>query len=297
MHDHSKQNLPTRSFLYWLMVPIVLAWLATNYILGAIYDEPDWSKNRGAAPTQVLRPVDVLSIPNTRPENGMVTFWFDDAWASQYIIAEPLLSKKGFKGALAVPTSMIGYDDYLNWPQVRTLQRKGWEITNHTVHHDCAMNAWDEKKVAKELQDANMTLLSQGLFADNFVSPCGITSEVISTAAKKQFLTFRGVEPGYNDLNDFNPYDLRVRTITNETSLSEAKEWITYAHDHNLWLIFVFHQIHGKNEQEEIPETENPEKYSVDEDRFTAVVDYVDKSGMLVVVPNQALLIKDAYGN
>lgn len=293
MHDPSEQSIPNRSFLYWLVVPIVLAWLATNYLLGALYNKPDLSREPLATATQAVKPASVFPAPDIRPEHGMVTFWFDDAWASQYLIAEPILSAKGFKGTLAVPTSMIGYDGYANWPQIRTLQRKGWEITNHTVHHDCTMDTWNEEKVAEELQEASTKLWSQGLLADNVVSPCDVRSDALKAVARKQFLTFRGAEQGFNDLKNFDPYNLRVFTITDETSLSEVKKSIHYTRDHNVWLILVFHQIHSEDALGIETALDNREKYSIDEGGLRSIVNYVAESGAVVVVPNQALFIKD----
>ena len=42
-----------------------------------------------------------------------------------------------------------------------------------------------------------------------------------------------------------------------------------------------------------LPAVEEAEKYSISVDGFRAIVDYVDQSGVMVIVPNEALYIKD----
>ncbi|MDA9778441.1 polysaccharide deacetylase family protein [Rubripirellula sp.] len=71
-------------------------------------------------------------------ENRVVILTFDDASASHYSIVRPLLLKYQF-GATFFITE--GWDfssnkkDYLTWEQIRTMDRDGFEIGNHTRDH------------------------------------------------------------------------------------------------------------------------------------------------------------------
>ena len=68
----------------------------------------------------------------------LVVFTFDDATASQYSIVAPLLKQYGFGGTFYIcefPPSSADSNLYMNWRQIRELDRMGFEIANHTKSH------------------------------------------------------------------------------------------------------------------------------------------------------------------
>ncbi len=68
----------------------------------------------------------------------LVVFTFDDATASQYSIVAPLLKQYGFGGTFYIcefPPSSADSNIYMNWRQIRELDRMGFEIANHTKSH------------------------------------------------------------------------------------------------------------------------------------------------------------------
>ncbi len=68
----------------------------------------------------------------------LVVFTFDDATASQYSIVAPLLKKYGFGGTFYIcefPPSSSDSNLYMNWRQIKELDRMGFEIANHTKSH------------------------------------------------------------------------------------------------------------------------------------------------------------------
>ena len=68
----------------------------------------------------------------------LVVFTFDDATASQYSIVAPLLKQYGFGGTFYIcefPPSSADSNLYMNWRQIKELDRMGFEIANHTQSH------------------------------------------------------------------------------------------------------------------------------------------------------------------
>jgi hypothetical protein len=281
-------NLTSKSysFLAWLIVPVLLTWLGSSYIIGALVLKPSWSGGQTDPASLSAAPFERTYPQIQQGKSGMVTIWFDDAWISQYMVAEPILKAAGMTAAIAVPTGTVGYPSFTNWAELRALQSEGWEIDNHSVSHDCSMETWTTDKMQKEFTESTNELWKQKLTSDIFVSPCGVNSPDLIAAAQKNFVAFRGTEPGYNDLNNLDPFDLKVRNITNTTSIEEIEGWINDARKSNLWVILVFHQVGADGE------TGNGEKYSINTEEFQSMVDFLKTSPVKVVLPSQALSLR-----
>lgn len=287
MHDNTNSHLGTKHlFLTWLIVPLLLAWLFTNYILGTITNRPLWSKENGIQENEVVSYA--AQYPKIqKASKGLLTLWFDDAWLSQYMVAKPIMDEFEFKGAIAVPTGLVGGESYTNWPQLRALQYDEWEIVNHSTHHDCNMATWPRERIAEELDMASQTLWKNRLSSEHFVSPCGVQSDALVVEVKKRFLSFRGIEPGYNDLENLNTFFLKVQNITNHTKTEEIRKWIEYAKAQDVWLILVFHQI---GETLEV-ESDKGESYAVTTQQFKEIMRSIADSGIQVALPSQILTL------
>ncbi|MGQ7946161.1 sialate O-acetylesterase [Flavobacterium sp. WC2509] len=76
--------------------------------------------------------------PSKEPRPTVV-LTFDDAEISQYNNVVPLLSELGFKATFFVcefPIKNPGEEkEFMNWKQISELNKKGFEIGNHTGHH------------------------------------------------------------------------------------------------------------------------------------------------------------------
>lgn len=80
----------------------------------------------------------------------MVVLTFDDATASQYSVVAPLLKKYGFGATFFVcefPPNFADTTKYMNWRQIRELDRMGFEIANHTRNHPAIAKLIDDKIV------------------------------------------------------------------------------------------------------------------------------------------------------
>jgi peptidoglycan/xylan/chitin deacetylase (PgdA/CDA1 family) len=78
----------------------------------------------------------------------MVVLTFDDATASQYSVVAPLLKEYGFGATFFIcefPPNFADTSKYMNWRQIRELDRMGFEIANHTRNHPAIAKLTDDK--------------------------------------------------------------------------------------------------------------------------------------------------------
>jgi hypothetical protein len=274
------------SFLFWLVFPILLVWLSVGYISGFIADKPLWfnadkivQKENSVIP--YYQEYGDLALDLNQP---FVSLWFDDAWNSQYLEAYKVLKQEGLPGVIAVPTNAIETESYMNWAQLRNMQKNGWEVTNHSLVHDCTMQTWTREKIAYELKNSKLILWRNSLSSDIFVTPCGVDSKVMREESSKLFMGYRTVDPGFNDPANFNPYGFKVKNVDDKVTVSQMKSWIDEAKSKNLWVILVFHKI-GEGSGISVEDEFNTPKKD-----FEEIVRYIKDSNIKVVVPGQIMI-------
>lgn len=270
----------------WVILPILAVWLTTNYLIGALR-QPSWSKTvESVASDQILLAMvknNESLTPITKFEwqkTGLVTLWFDDAWISQFTIGYPLLEEKKMNAALAVTTQLIGFEAYMQWNQVKLLQYKGWEITAHSRTHVCDVSKMDSQMIKSEIVGSQQDLIALGLRSANYVTPCGVDTPEMLDLIKKQYISLRGSEQGFNPIPVIEPFALKVQPITPSTSAEQVLGWLEEAKQNSSWVILMFHQIDLSNAE-----------YSVTPARYREIIEVVEKSQLPVVLPTQILEI------
>jgi peptidoglycan/xylan/chitin deacetylase (PgdA/CDA1 family) len=82
---------------------------------------------------------DVINLQNwfglDRQVSPSVAITFDDGRVSDYETALPLLLENGLTATFFVNTSKIGSLGYLNWSQVRNMQKHGMSFQSHSHDH------------------------------------------------------------------------------------------------------------------------------------------------------------------
>ena len=85
--------------------------------------------------------------------NGLIVLTFDDGNKSDYTYVAPLLKRYGF-GATFFITEGLGFlnnkDHYVTWEEIRELHEEGFEIGNHTRHHN-NINTLSQEEFLAEL--------------------------------------------------------------------------------------------------------------------------------------------------
>lgn len=92
------------------------------------------------------------NIKKRIPERLLI-LTFDDATASQFSVVAPLLKEFGFGATFFIcefPPNFSDTNKYMNWRQIRELDRMGFEIANHTQNHP-AIAKLSEDKIVDQL--------------------------------------------------------------------------------------------------------------------------------------------------
>jgi hypothetical protein len=272
------------SFLFWLVIPFLILWLSISYVIGFIKDKPNWNNTIDSKEKIVVKPqIHEYKNISGNLDQAFISFWFDDAWLSQYMQAYPVLKSYNFPAAIAVPTNTIETTNYMNWAQLKILAENDWEITDHGLSHDCTMANWDKEKIDYEYKMSKLILWKNKLTADIFVTPCGVNSQTMHEEAYKYFIGYRTVDPGFNNLSNFDVYNLKVKNIDNLVKIDDIKGWIQSSIKDRSWLILVFHKVG------EATSDLSDEKFNISLNDFKNIVEYIKSSNTQVVVPSQII--------
>lgn len=130
---------------------------------------------------------DYLNNGTALPSKPIV-LTFDDTDVDQYTIAEPTLTKYGFKGIYFVMTVSIGRPHYMNKEQIKSLSDKGNDIESHTWdHHN--VKKYQGKDWEIQIDKPTKTLESiTGKNIQHFAYPFGLWNpEAIPELKKRGF--------------------------------------------------------------------------------------------------------------
>lgn len=182
---------------------------------------------------------------------AIITFTFDDGYASVYTKALPILEKYGYVGTVFVITSRIGTSGYMDSWQLLDLQRRGWEIGSHS-HTHCFLTELSEDQLTYELLTSKSILESLGLKIFGFASPGGRYNERTIEEIARYYSYHRTSWPaGLNPIpltETEDKYRLLSVSIEASTTLEEAKAWVLRAKEEKKWLIFLFHRLDESGE-------------------------------------------------
>lgn len=134
---------------------------------------------------------------------------FDDGYLDNYTNAYPVMKKYGFTATIFLVTSKVGKEEnFMNWDQVRTMQKDGFVFGSHTVSH-AALTKISHELVMTELIDSRKEMEQQlGVKVRYFAYPTGVynlqSEEMVKQAGYKAAFTIRYGQAGAES----NPYAL-----------------------------------------------------------------------------------------
>jgi peptidoglycan/xylan/chitin deacetylase (PgdA/CDA1 family) len=229
---------------------------------------------------------DDFSLENYAPQGfsePMISLTFDDGHEDNHKEALTKMQEVGFKSTQCYATTFI--EDVANQPEVLAGIKKftdaGHEICSHTdTHPDLTTQTPDQLEFELEhpkaylesmLSDLNVPA-SQQTVVSNFASPYGAYNAAVNEAIKAAgYQSHRTVNEGYNSIDNFNAYELKVQNMLSTTTLSQVQSWIDQAKKDNTWLILVYHRV-----------ADNPGQYDTYINDFNAQMDAIKNSGLAV---------------
>ena len=182
-------------------------------------------------------------------DRGMVTFTFDDGLGS-LVTAAGIMDKYNLSGTAFIITGRIGDAENVSWDQIRDLHWKGWEVGNHTVDHTDLTTMTRDEAVDK-ITGARGDFVANGITdVSSFASPFGaydatvidILQKIGYTANRQAYVGDNWDNP-FNSPGDFDQWNIKVISIRSDTSLTEIKNWLSWAAGDHVWVVFVIHNV------------------------------------------------------
>jgi peptidoglycan/xylan/chitin deacetylase (PgdA/CDA1 family) len=208
---------------------------------------------------------------------GVVTFDFDDNFATMVDPGATILSAHGFPATAYIITDMVGGSDRASLSDLENLASAGWDIAAHAyteVDHALNYANLTPADVEDDMVNTRAWLISNGFTGyDHCAYPSGEFTPAVLALADQYFTSCRTIYSSQQEL--FPPSDsrrLRVGYVTEGVTLAQAEQWVAEAAANHEWLILVFHRIvDAPSLNTEWPTTS-----------FQALTDYVAASGLPV---------------
>ncbi|TET59653.1 MAG: DUF2334 domain-containing protein [Candidatus Stahlbacteria bacterium] len=220
----------------------------------------------------------------------IVSFTFDDGHVSTVKEVLPIFKKYNIQGTSYIITEMVElYNDYyMNWNQIDTLFKNGWEIGAHTHTHPYLTKLTDEE-IIFELDESIRCLKEHGFNPTSFAAPYGDFDNRVIKFVKERFQSHRTAwdvdysvnTNGINLIDD--PFYISAFELKGTTTVNEAKEMVDIAIKNKTWLVFFLHLIKTDGEIG---------RYEYSAEKLEEIVKYVVDKGVEVLPLSNALKIK-----
>ena len=131
-----------------------------------------------------LRVCTLSDLRDGKLDSPSVVITFDDGLVSDYVVALPLLSERALTAHFFVNTSNVGMPGYMNWSQVRKMDRAGMQIGSHG-HQHVDHSRPNEQTLVRELRMSREILQNElGHEIEWFAPPYGFVNPKTVLAAK-----------------------------------------------------------------------------------------------------------------
>lgn len=230
----------------------------------------------------------LASEPDTTVDfpNGLVTFTFDDGYASTRTIAAPYLQSAGHQGTCFVINDVIDTANYMTTAQLQELQDTyGFEIGLHSAtsaDHNAVggLTSLSADELVANMQTNRAFLASKGIkYPTSLGYPQGIfdadtveTLRTLVTSARTTDLsTLETVPPG-------DRLKIHAKAVDASVSVATVTALIDQAKANNEWLVLLFHDIVAAG-------ATGPQVLTAD---FEAIVDYVGTASVSTATFSEA---------
>ncbi len=184
---------------------------------------------------------------DTRPgpaqwQQPLVSITFDDGWEQAYQTATPLLGRYNYRATYYVNPASIETSGFMTAAQLHAAAQGGNEIAAHGYDHR-DLTAISSDQLDYQLGQGRDYLRSAGFTVRNFAPPFDRSDPEVRWYAERYFDTMRGSVQGINTRQGFDPYDLRVLTVTTHTTAQAIATALQQTKASHGWLILSYHQI------------------------------------------------------
>lgn len=156
-----------------------------------------------------------------------IVITFDDGYDDNNKNAMPIMKKYGYTGTIFVAVKYMAWPGYVNWQDLRSLQKAGWEIGSHTFNH-VELAKCSKETTEKEIGESRAFL--EGFIKNQFkintlAYPFGsYNDKVFEALAKNSYVAAVTGRDGVNVVTS-NPYELyRVNIFHDKLGLKGFKK-------------------------------------------------------------------------
>lgn len=243
-------------------------------------------KNGGASTGKITGHVNhIATLPKAAAyPNGVVSFTFDDGFASTATVAKPYLDKYGFSATAYVIADIVDTNPYyITTGQLRTMQEfSGWDIAAHAytvANHNVAggFTSLSDSALDTELRLLREWLIARGFKGvDHFAYPQGLLSPAAEAIVQRYFASARTTAQfPFENLPACNPLRLRAQSHSYPgTLLTPAKAKVDLAFANKSWEIITLHDI--------VTTPSGSTYVQWDTSSFQLLVDYIASKGIAV---------------
>lgn len=149
------------------------------------------------------------------PKSVVITI--DDGWHSQYKYAFPLLKKYHDTATFFIFTNAPGAKYYMNWDEIREMDKAGMTIGGHTKSHPYLVEIKDPARLKDEIIGGKKILEEHlGKTVNLFAYPFGhYTNEIISIVKEAGYKSARSTYKGTHHTTA-DLYTLKGREVTDD---------------------------------------------------------------------------------
>ena len=173
-----------------------------------------------------------------KPEQGFVSFTFDDGYDEHHKAAMALYSR-GFKGTFYTIPDLFDQKSYLTTEQVKAIQGMGSDISSH--HQTPATELENLKSSLQVVQDKIKNVVGKNESLRHFAWPLGKFNKTALPAIRKLFASARLAGGGAESLPPANLHRLRVFNVIHTMSPEVVLQQISKSVERGDWLILMFH--------------------------------------------------------
>lgn len=206
----------------------------------------------------------IVGASSSRPVNGSVSLSFDDGLLSVFRNAVPLLREYYMHTTFFPVTNWIGGDEHMTGAQLKALYLRGHEIGCHTRSHP-HIEGLSAEDIKAEIEGARADLAAYGVkMSRGFAGPYGEDNPAIAMLIQSGLIRYsrhafqesNRVSDLFNFPGTFNPAEIIAVSVRRDTPLSWLKRIVSYAGDHRLYLVLVFHGVRNTPQDEYDTSTE-----------------------------------------